>query len=56
MTKISIYMKCNECGKEIPIAQAKKSWIWTRNQNIYCPNCVISLKTKLEKQLKGGQK
>lgn len=43
MPKITIEIKCNECGKTLEIQKAKKEWFWTSNRNVYCPRCIIKL-------------
>ena len=43
-----IDVKCNECGHTISIEKAKREWIFTKNCNVYCPNCIIRLNTKLK--------
>lgn len=45
-------IKCHNCGKEIYYSEIDKlNWIKTIRNKVYCPNCLISLYTKLIKKL-----
>lgn len=46
-------IKCHNCGKEVYYNEMDKlNWIKTRNNDVYCPNCIISLYEKLLDRLK----